>query len=699
MNFKYLIFISLSFQALAQEAPSSKEVETYLEAINDKKIEEQLLATDKFSSCKEISNNDGLTREEKISKFEKCMKNELNGSGKNSELKYTDEEIEQLAKTLDMRSFNKEASKTATSIKEYLTLRLRKALFGVEDLEKSNFKDRNFVNHDVFYNLYAEQIGKNTLLEVSRYCLENFAVGSSTNLYWAKKVEVTNDDGTKSEEIKVQVVPSFELNKVDPTPSDGVETYADNIASLENLKQTYDKLDSLSTKSFSELALSKKSNKSPIETVVCNLKSKKECDDLYKAQDRSNQEFKTLAQIEALKNAEYNLAQIVGGGDPRLLLEANYMFCASSVIKNMCEIYKCNNVYKDELAKDCERNYGIKSPPQDPSDTGKQACAVLQRLTDYRSALKVTKDIIAENRQMGSSRTGFKLGDVYKGKYESQGKDTVDRLTSISSQELTNKVSDINDSETYAEELKKTCLDENGVLIPGAIEKNKDCELLASKLNDEKFQNIQEKEISVSELQKERLLKLGEDASLEDLMKFLKENGMSEYIIQEKDGTYSGKFAEMAKAGETKKIVDAVIAEIETRKKTTIEGIKERFYSQTKIKAKPENAEDNIKFENLAAEEALADIETHKRRVKALFEYSNIVSSYLSLSDEQGQKIGENSTVREVELANQDTDTISKYFTDSSAGSSAGSSASNIDYLQAIDAVIGIDKVKDETKP
>lgn len=698
MNFIYLIFLGLSFQALAQEVPSSKEVETYLEAINDKKIEEQLLATDKFSNCKEISNKDGLSREDKISEFEKCMKNELNGS--TGELKYTDEEIEQLAKTLDMRSFNKEASKTATSIKEYLTLRLRKALFGVEDLEKSNFKDRNFVNHDVFYDLYAEQIGKNTLLEVSRYCLENFAIAKSTNLYWAKKVEVTDKNGKTSEQLKVQVVPRFALEKSDPTLGDGVETYTDNIASLDNLKEKYDNLSSSSNPpllSFPELVQS--SNQKPIETVVCNLKSEQECNKLYSDQDRSNQEFKTLAQIEALKNAEYNLAQIVGGGDPRLLLEANYMFCASSVIKNMCEIYKCNNVYKGELAEDCDKNYGIKSPPQKPSDTGKQACAVLQRLTDYRSALKVTKDIIAENRQMGSSRTGFKLGDVYKGKYESRGKDTVDRLTSISSQELTNKVSDINDSETYAEELKKTCLDENGVLVPGAIEKNKDCELLASKLNDEKFQNIQEKEISVTELQKERLLKLGEDASLEDLMTFLKENGMSEYIIQEKDGTYSGKFAEMAKAGETKKIIDAVIAEIETRKKTTIEGIKERFYSQTKIKAQPENAEENTKFENLAAEEALADIETHKRRVKALFEYSNIVSSYLSLEDEQGQKIGENSTVREVELANQDTDTISKYFTDSSGGSSAGSSASNIDYLQAIDAVIGIDKVKDETKP
>ncbi len=692
MNFKYLIFLSLSFQALAQEAPSSKEVETYLEAINDKKIEEQLLATDKFSTCKEISNEDGSTREQKISKFEKCMKNELDGS----ELKYTDEQIEQLAKTLDMRSFNKEASKTATSIKEYLTLRLRKALFGVEDLEKSNFKDRNFVNHDVFYDLYAEQIGKNTLLEVSRYCLENFAIGRSTKLYWAKKVEVTDQNGKTSEEIKVEVVPDFGFKKVDPTPSDGVETYTHNFENPDRFKQTYDSLKSESTMSFSELANNTEPNKKPIETVVCNLKSEKECSKLYNDQGRPKQKFKTLAQIEALKNAEYNLAQIVGGGDPRLLLEANYMFCASSVISNMCEIYKCNNVYKGEQLSECNQNYGIKNP-DNTLNTGKQACAVLQRLTDYRSALKATKDIIAQNEAAGSSRTGFYLDDVYKGKYESKGRGkTIDWLTSISSKDLTEKVSEISDSETYAEELKKTCLDEEGVLIPGAIEKNKDCELLASKLNDEKFQNIQEKEISVSELQKERLLKLGEDPSLEDLMKFLKENGMSEYIVQEKDGTYSGKFAKMAKDGDTPKIINAVIAEIETRKKTTIEGIKERFYSQTKIKAQPKDAEENTTFENLAAEEALADIETHKRRVKALFEYSNIVSSYLSLKDEQGQKIGENSTVREVELNNQDTDTISKYFTDSSGGSSASSSASNIDYLQAIDAVIGIDKVKDE---
>lgn len=673
MNFKYLIFISLSFQVLAQEAPSSKEVETYLEAINDKKIEEQLLATDKFNKCKTVSET--LEGQQKIDTFESCMKEDLN--------KYSDEEIEELAKTLDMRSFNKEASKTATSIKEYLTLRLRKALFGVEDLEKSNFKDRNFVNHDVFYDLYAEQIGKNTLLEVSRYCLENFAVDSVEKIYWSKSIEV---NGTKG--IVTAMVPGFTLTSSEE--KNGFPVYENNIEEID--PELYRNL--AATPGF--FNRNAKSGKL-IETQVCNLSTQARCIERFK-----DEKFKSLALIEALKEAEYQLANKVGGGDPREMLEANYKFCATSVISGMCEMYKCNNVYDSSLRDQnkCQDKFGDKKAKTE----GQHACGVLQRLSDYRNVLKATKDIIAQNKAAGSSRTGFKLGDVYKGKYESQGKDTVDRLTSISSQELTNKVSDISDSETYADELKETCLNDpenpNSGLKAGAVEANKDCELLATKLNDEKFQNIQEKEISVTELQKERLLKLGEDASLEDLMTFLKENGMSEYIIQEKDGTYSGKFAEMAKAGETKKIVDAVIAEIETRKKTTIEGIKERFYSQTKIKAKPENDTENVINENMATEEALADIETHKRRVKALFEYSNIVSSYLSLEDEQGQKIGENSTIREVELANQDTDTISKYFTDSSGGSSAGSSASNIDYLQAIDAVIGIKPAtEDETKP
>ena len=253
---------------------------------------------------------------------------------------------------------------------------------------------------------------------------------------------------------------------------------------------------------------------------------------------------------------------------------------------------------------------------------------------------------------------------------------------------MTQNVEAFANAEEYAQELKDNCLDENGKLID-EFEKNQDCAILANKLDKAGIDNIEINEIAITEVQKKELEKVTTE---DELIAFLQKNGMSEYLQKDAEGNLTGKYVELAKNGQIDQIRQALKGELEADKKSLIANLKNRFRSETKIETAEEN--DTAAIDELAsnqkqvADETIADIEQHTRRVKALYEYSNIVSSYLTVQDESGAVVSTNDTGRNIELSDQDSDALNQYFQGEDAGGEG--SSGNINYLQAIDQIIGV---------
>lgn len=732
------IFISIVFSLsvysmegsvlTAEGQVSEQERETFLEAINDIEIEEQLRESSAFQACQQRAEAAGAaanaSREAKIQAFEQCMASEDGIAG------IQDSDLETLAEGLNLSSFNKNAAKSATTIREYLTLRLRRSLYGMapgEDIENIKNKDRNFVDHRTYYRLYAEQIGKNTLLQVSQYCLENIHFGDKKKVVISKKEQRT----INGETVTALLVKDSSKSLTTSNSS------ANATALFEYTMPTADEVQE-ETSGGGSLAIDfLKSKRDSLEEVeVCTLTSQNRCRNLAfskmnessrpSSQDDATleKEFMNINLVKKRKELEFAIASHLGGGDPAEMIGSNYEFCAVHVLKNMCDLYKCNTAYDDfgdDFKERCAQRWHIvrsngqnnnnyrpqrsigSTPAQanpDPNETkGQLACNVVQRLADYRKVLAATNTLIEDTREAGAA-IGYSTDTVFKGEYGANGEDTVDELTSINSADLVDSVQSISGSEEEAQELLEECFNDPnnpaGGLAPGA-ENNEQCETLLATLDKEGFENISQKEISVAEIQKERLNELRSGADIDGLLEFLEKNNMTEYLMKNDDGTYSGRFAEMAQEQDLDRIIDAVRGEIEAREKATLAGIKQRFYNQTQINSEDQTGT-NENFENLVAEEALGDINTHKQRVKELFEYSNLVSSYLTITDSEGEVVGQSSTGRQVELSNMDSNSaLAQYFSgaEEDSGGSSGSQNS-INYLQAIDAIVGIEKTEEE---
>src|SRR5690606_7042060 len=93
-----------------------------------------------------------------------------------------DEQIKKITDSLGLEGFNVNATQSAISMRKYLKERLDQAIYGTKNTDITNFKESQYVGHEVFYDLYETQLGKNVLLEVSSYCLENLREKKGTKL-------------------------------------------------------------------------------------------------------------------------------------------------------------------------------------------------------------------------------------------------------------------------------------------------------------------------------------------------------------------------------------------------------------------------------------------------------------------------------------------------------------------------------------
>ncbi|MBT4790103.1 MAG: hypothetical protein HON90_00905 [Halobacteriovoraceae bacterium] len=693
MNYLYLLLFFITTLSFANKVPK-EEISTYLEAIKEKKDEELLIASPQFSECSEkLEEFRGKTDDETNQKLHDCVEDKILGDGTDQD---ADKKMLEVSKKLSLNSYNKHAAKSSTSIREYLQKRLKKAIYGPESLEnkKRKLKEQNLVNHDVFYQLYAEQIGKNTLLEVSKYCLETFGYGDpfDGNLIHMKST------GTKDQKGNDIAWPAYVSVIKKNSSVAGAKNFDDQYVLKDELETGPDQyLLSSSTKikhqkAWSSLSLWRNHDQIK-EFEVCTFENKEQCDKHFKdANGKKIRDYRPLKIVELLKEAEFKFST----DQDKSLIKNRYLFCASTVIKNMCELYKCNNTYDsnspDEEKKYCAGLFGItvSDTSADASislksgnQKGQVACNLMQRLQEYRIVLKGIKDIQEDNKT-NKVRGGVAYNTVFKDLYNGAGKGmkSIDKLTSIGSKELSENVSEISNAKENAKNLRKECFSEDkssGLwTLKSDAASNKKCKVLLAKLDQSKFDTIEIDTEAKTAMRMKEISNLSGD----DLNEFLDKHGLKEY----KDRL--GKIAD--DPAKVEQIKNLVAQDFKAKRMALLDGLRAKYAKERKIKVGAEDKQDLTDNDQLKTDTALknlADMEQHKKRVATLFEYSNIVSSYLTVRDKDEKVIGSNSTGRQLEVKTSDNESIKKYFSDDNSEES-NSGGGNIDYLQALDQII-----------
>jgi hypothetical protein len=706
-----ILTIVVSTSSFSEEV-SEKELNTFLEAIKEKKDEELLISSPDFEKCQTDLENfrkqtdggeNGVVYKDKL---KECVKEMILGE---DGVEGSNEKLLKIADNLGLESYNKGASSSSTSIRDYLSKRIYKAIHGVDRDKKdlTQFKDRKIVNHDIYYQLYAEQVGKNTLLEVSKYCLENFGLENKEDFLYISSVtgKKTDENGQPILDISYK---SMDFIK----ESNEMNTHLEEVKNLNpNSKADKKWIEYSKRLEIDEEAITKKINEvtsgafngASLESLwknqgnkikeyqACTGKTEKDCEYLFK----DGAPYRSIFVNSLLKDIEFKLS----AQDPeKKLIKARYGFCATNVVKNMCEIYKCNNVYdtfNETIVSNCKETFDITVSKgqklfstDDPNSKVKEielesknikgavACNLMRRLKEYRVVLKTIKEIKKDNQKF-ISKTGINNegNEVFNG-----SKGVIDKLTSISSKELVENVDSLKNAEENAANLREECLvNENGgneldgfKFKPDAMEKEV-CAPLVAKMDAAKFQVITLDTEAKTAL---RLKQIEDLTDEEQLKKYLEENNLEQYIGQ------------MGELG-IDKIKNIISADFKAQRMALVDSLKERFKKEKEIQigSQKDDAENIMKgLQNDVANQTIADIEQHKKRVETLFEYSNIVSSYLEVNDEDGNKVGSNEAGRHIEFEKNENVENDYFSNDESSGGSGGS----LDYLQALGQIVGI---------
>jgi hypothetical protein len=709
------VLLICSIQNSVADNKIKQDAEKYLGTIKAKKVSEQILSAPFAKECAQVNQvvegQNGLEfgddpNNVKRGEYEKCIATAID--------KISNEDIKKVSNKMNLKAYDKEAAKSTTSIKEYLQKRLHKAITGIDPDDKEpqikSFDDKRIlahekvVDHGIFYQLYAEQIGKNSILQVSRYCLENFGGSKPQQMYFG---------GNKDRFINLLKYPNTgtafdKFEQIEPD-SDAITT------NLGDYVKTPPK--SMSIGIWSSTVNHDGDSKTPKvrevnEYEICTLPTKIQCDKKFEvlATTRSAyiKKYRHINIVEAIKNAEFLSAEVTRKTE---IISDRYGYCVSLIIPQMCNLYKCNNVYDENsdpkdilncknmfridvstggkestsgLVKDSNGNLSLNVSSTQDKSTGSIACNVQNRLKEYKLVLTQIKELQADlkkGKTTGSSIDYLQARLRQRGK----GKDDINigEMTTISSKEIGEGVSEFKDGEDNAKELSEKCMNPTThELLPGA-DKMDECKSLFATIDKEGLDNINLAE------QAQAALKLKEIASVEgrkELEEFLKRNNLSEYI---KKGDLTYEDIDLLKV--------KVAQEFKAKKMALVASLQEKFNTEAKLTKENSNAtgvDPNIAFEGQIAQQSISDIKEHKKRVETLLQYSNIVSSYLVFKDKDDNDVGSNVVGLNAEMNNKkDDDKYLKYFSAESSESGYG----NVDYLQFIDGVIG--NIKEEEKP
>lgn len=186
---KTLIFtLVFTFQALAAGTGGTREV-----GLTDQEIRQKLI-----SVAQDIKNEDILKG---VNDLDDCKRNFRPPSGADNTAALTslqscingkftgksEEQIKSISDKLNLETFNLIPSKTVKNVTDYLSKKLYKNLTGVDLDERDQaqriknlkFGNKKQVDQKEFFDLYKNQLAKNAIFEISRFCFVDFRWGAA----------------------------------------------------------------------------------------------------------------------------------------------------------------------------------------------------------------------------------------------------------------------------------------------------------------------------------------------------------------------------------------------------------------------------------------------------------------------------------------------------------------------------------------
>ncbi len=186
MNKLILLLILLSYQALATDEIQTRVESKFLTVVKDVEVERIVGNSQEFNECRDKNKFvKGETSGANLKLATECFKDKI--ANKNPAT------LKKLAEDLKLKDYGLIKSKSVNDITEYLTKKLHKSLTGVDLDAKNNapqkWEDQKIVDQAVFVELYKNQLAKNALFEISRFCFENLRLKSGSTAtdfttYW-----------------------------------------------------------------------------------------------------------------------------------------------------------------------------------------------------------------------------------------------------------------------------------------------------------------------------------------------------------------------------------------------------------------------------------------------------------------------------------------------------------------------------------
>jgi hypothetical protein len=179
---KWLILLLISIGMAQANEISDKEINNkFLSVVKDVQVEGMLSETAEFNDCRQKNEYQAKKDPSALQTATNCFKEKLENRNP--------EELKKLADKLELENYGLIKSKNLKEITNYLSKKMTKALTGHDpdetDPQKIKesllFKNRKFADQKVFIELYNNQLMKNALFEVSRFCFENLRKTSKSN--------------------------------------------------------------------------------------------------------------------------------------------------------------------------------------------------------------------------------------------------------------------------------------------------------------------------------------------------------------------------------------------------------------------------------------------------------------------------------------------------------------------------------------
>jgi hypothetical protein len=622
---KYLFIsslITISFAIIAEDDVVKKpkktidfkaEQEMVVAEINEKRVEDQL-----------IKNNPNLEACQKDTTIpvEDCLKSQIGSM--------SEDEIEKLSKKLDLPSYDKKASKDSDTIRDYLTERIEFALRGRPKGKKGkelSIKELKFVDHSNYNKIYRSQIGKNLLLEVTNYCLTNFGVKGIPEVL-ASQCLVKPNDGSCA---------------VSATGSAKVKVIKDSNGKYSAAPLTAAEMTSYSTNFWKEHAYEYRlCDKMKASSKAQAIPGNNQTTDCASGPDALSTPTKTTDLITAIKEAEFKAGAV--------FLKAKVGFCTHTVVKNMCEKYRCNHVYTSESdisgekLKYCQTEleinvrgtfptranrvataasagranppiyYKVEGSPTVIDVSGIKACGLVTRLKEYRRVIVALNETDKFYKANKDQARGLSIGDskAFKGQYQG-GKDkseqSIEEITTISSKEFAEIA--LSDAENL-EELKEKCF-ENNVLNTT----DKDCEaLVKNEIEDGTAKNLNSEMTAETEVYLKRLKDLADNDDTDSINEYLKKHGLDKHI---------------GSSLTSEQLKNLISDQYKSERASLKHNMMEKFNRLTKKPtANNQTSAAATDAEILEiAQDTISSMENQSDRIETMVQYNNIITSYL----------------------------------------------------------------------